>query len=255
MSTSTHIGLAGMLALALVGCKPDKPEPLTPMPVTPTGTLRITMIPEWQGQPLQTFTEYRDHLDHRCTVEEAKLYWGEVKLGRDGDTLLAKDVELFNLNNGPVSRSWTVPTGTWSGLRAGLGVPPDLNYADPAAYASGHPLNVSNGTYWTWATGYRFVLFEGRYDSDPSSTATLINSYAIHPGMDPSYIHFELRPTNGITVQKDEVTELVIRVAVDRFLISDEYSIDLATENTAHGNNLPLQWKLVNNVVRSMTLE
>ena len=256
MKPSYTLLLPGLLALALVACKPDKPEPLTPIPPPPTtGTLRVTLVPEWEGEPLVTFNEYRNFMDYRTTVEVVTMYFGAVRLVEEADTLMVKDVDFFNLSNGVVSRSWSVPAGSHAKLRAMLGVPAELNYADPANYPIGHPLDVNNGTYWTWATGYRYVMFEGRYDTDPLSTGPLFNAYAIHPGMEPSLVEFELEPAGGITITAGGTTELVVRVAVDRFFHSDEHQIDLATENTAHGSNLPLQWKFVNNVIKSFTLE
>ncbi len=240
--------------LTLASCKPDEPID-TPPPTPTTGTLRVTLVPEWEGQPLQTFVEYRNFMDYRTTVEVVKLYFGDVRFVSGADTLPVKDVDLFNLGNGTVTKDWTVPVGAWNKFRAALAVPDDLNYADPANYAQGHPLSVSNGTYWTWATGYRYVLFEGRYNADPANVDPLVSAYAIHPGMGPSYIEFELVPANGITITPGAVTELVVHVAVDRFFHSTGSTIDLATENTAHGNNVPLQVKLVNNVIASMELE
>lgn len=215
----------------------------------------MTFVPEWEGEPLVRYQEYRNFMDYRTTVETLTMYLGDVRGIHGNDTAKLKDVDLFVLHNGPANRAWTVPVGTYTKLRAGLGVPAPLNYADPANYGQNHPLSVSNGTYWTWATGYRYVMFEGRYDPDPQSTATLTTAYAIHPGMDPSYIEFELMPADGITITEGQTTELLVRVAVDRLFHSDEYQIDLATEHTAHGTNLPLQWKLVNNVVKSFTLD
>jgi hypothetical protein len=244
------------IVLALVACtKPEKPTPPTPIPPAPsTGTLRITLVPEWEGQPLQFFTEYRNFMDYRTTVELVKVYFGNISMVEGTDTLLVKDVALFDLAD-DATVDIPVPEGAWSTVHAMLGVPAELNYADPALYGVDHPLSVSNGTYWTWATGYRYVMFEGRYDPDPQSTATLMSAYAMHPGMEPSLVEFGLSPSAGITIVKGQTTELQVRVAVDRFFHSDEFQIDLATEHTAHGNNIPLQWKLVNNVVKSMTLE
>ncbi len=247
-----------ILTLALAGCEPNKPVPPTPIPATPPqeqGILSVTLIPEWEGQPMERFVEYRNFMDYRTTVEMLKLYWGDVRFVDGMDTTMVKDVDLFDLGNGPTTKQWSVPVGSWTSLRAALAVPDDLNNADPANYPSGHPLSVSNGTYWTWATGYRYVLFEGRYNTDPASTDVLTTSYAIHPGMAPSYKEFDLVPANGITITKDQTTEIVVRIAVDRFFHSAEDQIDLATENTAHGTNVPLQVKLVNNVIRSMELQ
>lgn len=256
MESRSNYIFALVLVLGFLGCKPDEPIPPAVQPPVPsTGTLKITLVPEWEGQAMQSFVEYRNFMNYRTTVELLKLYFGDVRLVNGTDSTLVKDVELFDLGNGPTSKEWTVPAGNWSLMHLALGVPAELNFSDPANFGPGHPLNVSNGTFWTWATGYRYVVFEGRFDADPASTAVLVNAYAIHPGMEPSYLEFDLVPTNGIAVTVGNTTELVIHVAVDRFFHSDEFEIDLATDNTAHGNNLPLQWKFVNNVVKSMSIQ
>lgn len=261
MKLAHTLTIALMAALTLNSCKSDDPEdPVVPPPVQPpaegTGVLAVTILPEWEGQPLEFFTEYTNFMDYRTTVEVLKMYFGDVRMiGAPGDTSEVKDVDLFDLGSGPVTRYWPVIAGDWAKMRAGLGVPAELNYADPANYGPGHPLSVSNGTFWTWASGYRYVMFEGRYDPDPQSTATLVSAYSIHPGMDPSYIEFELGNGLPITITEGDTTAFVVHLAVDRFFHSTEYQIDLATENSAHGSNLPLQWKLVNNVVLSMSVE
>jgi hypothetical protein len=244
----------GVLLLSLGACKPDPVVDPPPPPPAKLGTLRVTLVPMWEGEPMETFTEYRNFMDYRTTVQQLLMYFGAVRLVAGTDTLLVKDVDLFDLGSGPVSRSWSVAPGSWSHVRAKLGVPADLNYADPANYAANHPLSVDNGTHWTWNSGYRYVVFEGRYDSDPQSTAPLITAYSLHPGMEPSLVEFDLAPSNGITITAGQTTEVVVTVSVDRFFHSDEFEIDLATENTAHGTNVPLQWKLVNNIVKSFSL-
>lgn len=250
-----------LTSMVLVGCKPDDPdEPVVPPTTQPpsgaSGVLSVSILPEWEGEPLEYFTEYRNFMDYRTTVELLKMYFGDVRMiGEPGDTSMVKDVDLFDLGSGPVTKYWPVSVGEWAKLRAGLGVPAELNYADPANYGPGHPLSVSNGTFWTWASGYRYVMFEGRYDPDPESTADLVSAYSIHPGMDPSYIEFELGTGLPITITEGDTTSMIVHLAVDQFFHSADHQIDLATENSAHGSNLPLQWKLVNNVVLSMTVE
>ncbi len=250
------------LFLAFTACRPDPviPPTIPPPPPPPdttaaTGVLRLTVLPEWEGQSLQTFTEYQNFMNYRTTVELLKMYFGDVRAIAGGDTAMVKDVDLFDLGTGTVVKHWTIEEGVWAKLRAGLGVPAGLNYEDPAEYGPGHPLSVSNGTHWSWSSGYRYVMFEGRYDPDPSSTAQLITAYSIHPGMEPSYIEFELLPAQGITITAGDTTDVTVRVAVDRFFHSVDHQIDLATENTAHGMNVPLQLKLVENIAASFSTE
>jgi hypothetical protein len=244
------------LGVGLSSCKKDpavEPDPVTPP--APTGVVKLTVVPEWEGAPMQRFTEYRNFMDYRVNVELLKLYLGEVRLANGGVEKALSDVLYFDLGDGPVSQTWRLDTGTWTGMKAGLGVPSLLNYADPAGYGPGHPLNVSNGTYWTWATGYRFVMFEGRYDPDPLSTDPLINSYSLHPGMDTCYAAVELWPSGGIQVRQGDTAFVTVRLAVDEFFHSANGTIDLVTENTAHGGNLPLALKFTDNVVRSISVD
>lgn len=43
-----------------------------------------------------------------------------------------------------------------------VGVGPDFNHEDPAAYASDHPLAPQNPSmHWGWSAGYRFIALEG----------------------------------------------------------------------------------------------
>ena len=244
------------LGPALVSCRKDavvEPDPI-PQPAS-IGVVSLTVVPEWLGAPMERYVEYRNFMDYRVNVELLKLYLGEVRLVNASSEDTLSDVLYFDLGDGPVTRFMTADIGAWTGLRAGLGVPSTLNYANPANYGPEHPLNVSNGTYWTWATGYRFVMFEGRYDSDPQSTASLISSYSLHPGMDTCYAALEFWPDQGISVQAGDTAFITLRVAVDEFFHSANGTIDLATENAAHGNDLPLALKFTDNVVRSITVD
>ena len=254
-----HRGLLLLLpVLLLMACRTDPAVPPAQPPPPPDplmGTLQVTLVPEWNGQPFEVYTELQNFMDYRVVVERLMMYFGDIRLIDGTDTTFVKNVDLFRLDNGAYTCQWSVAPGTYGKLRAGLGVPAALNYADPASYGVGHPLNVNNGTYWTWATGYRYVVFEGKYDTDPLGTLPPSFPFAIHPGMEPSYLEFELEPATGIAIAVNDTSNIVVDVAVDRFFVSDTDTIDLATENNAHGNNQPLQWKLVNNIVKSFSIQ
>lgn len=53
----------------------------------------------------------------------------------------------------------TAPAGAWTGLRFRIGVPFDLNHADPAV--ADPPVNLGRMN-WGWRAGYKFIRFEGR---------------------------------------------------------------------------------------------
>lgn len=247
--------LAGPIAF-FAGCRKDPAVPPEEQPGGHTGTLRVTVIPEWQGDPLQFYHEYRNIDDYRTTVEALKIYWSDVQLINGLESMPVSRIELFDLQNGPFTRDWKVAPGTWTGLRTGIGVPEDLNHTDPALYGADHPLSINNGTHWGWAAGYIFVTFGGRYDPDPASTAPLeVFAYGLHTGMDTCYATVDLIPVLPITIAEDSVTNVTVRVAVDEFFHSNFGTIDLATEFSSHGNNVPLAMKLTRNVLESMEIE
>lgn len=241
--------------LVLSGCKHDPlVEPVIPPACPECGTLRLHVVPEWEGAPLTLFSEYTNVTDYRTTVELLKMYFSEIRLMSSSGSVPVTDVALFNLD-GPRQAEWSVPVGTYDSFHTGLGVPEYLNHTDPAIYPVDHPLGINSGTNWTWNSGYRFVMFEGRYDADPQSTDPLTDSYSIHTGLDTCYSLLDLSPSTPISITRNGITELTIHVAVDRFFYSATDTVDLSFENTSHGNDLPLALKLTRNMVASITVD
>ncbi len=238
-------GLMALLLTSATGCREDDPiPPSTPIPGTPAGRLKLRVVAEWENAPLAFYTEYRNISDYRTTVEMLKLYLGDLRLMTNNDSATVASVAYFDLEGGRDTASWSVPAGTYTALHAGLGVPENLNHTDPALYGSAHPLSVNNGTHWNWNTGYRFVLFEGRYSPDPASTGTLLNAFSLHTGLDTVYTELQLVPAQPIVIAQGATTELVIRVAVDRFFHGAAGSVDLAIENQSHGMEPVLNMKI-----------
>ncbi len=58
----------------------------------------------------------------------------------------------------------TVPKGKYRGVRFTLGVPFDLNHADPTIAPS--PLNIS-AMFWAWQSGYKFVKIDMATSGQP----------------------------------------------------------------------------------------
>ena len=237
----------------LSSCRQDPLIEPVPDPGPAVGTLRLHVVPEWAGAPLALFSEYANISDYRTTVELLKLYLSEIQLVSVSGSVPVTDIVLFNLD-GPRERM-VGSIGTYTSVSAGLGVPVGLNHTDPAAYPVDHPLGINSATYWTWNSGYRFVMFEGRYDPDPQSSAPLTTSYSIHTGLDTCFANLNLTPSAPIAITEHGTTDITIRVAVDRFFHSATETVDLATENASHGSNLPLALKLTRNMVSSITLD
>ena len=250
-----HVSVLATGVALLVGCQKNSELPATPMDGTGSSQpkVRLTLVPEWHGAPFALGTEYRDAAGHRLQVDRLKLYWGDIAfMGEDGPVPV-KDVVLFDLKE-PSTVELNVPAGTYHALHAGLGVPEAINLTDPLTRAREHPLSMAQGTYWSWASGYRFVTFEGRYDRGTGDSAPLDKMFVLHTGMDNCYTPFQLSASTPIVVQNDQVTEVVVRVAVDRFFHSGSGTLDLAVKDQLHGDDLALGTKLSDHVARSFSI-
>ncbi|MBL8009779.1 MAG: hypothetical protein JNJ64_04150 [Flavobacteriales bacterium] len=221
----------------------------------PEGHVRLKVEATWQGQPLQAGEVHLNVSDYRTQVEVLKMYLAELRLTGPGGASALTDIALFDALNGGDSEVYTAEAGSYSGLHLGLGVPQDLNTSDPVLYPVGHPLSVSNGTYWTWATGYRFVMFDGRYDTDPNGTGVPMSLFSIHTGMEPCYRVRDIDFAAPFTVVGGDTTDLVLHVAVDRFFYNAVDTLDLATDHQAHGDNMTLAMRFTDKVINSIVVE
>ncbi len=221
----------------------------------PQGLVRLKVEATWQGQPLQAGSVHLNVTNYRTQVELLKLYLAELRLTGPGGATELADIALFDALNGGTEELFEAEAGTYSGLHLGLGVPAALNATDPVLYPVGHPLSVSNGTYWTWATGYRFVMFDGRYDTDPNGTGVPTNLFSIHSGMDPCYRVRDLAFAAPFTVDGGDTTDLVLQLEVDRFFHNAVDTIDLVTDHQAHGDNMPLAMRFSDNVLGSIKVQ
>lgn len=82
-----------------------------------------------------------------------------------------------------------LPRRDYDAVRFRLGPPPELNHADPARFAAGHPLNPNhNGMHWKWQTGYIFLALEGAAPGPDGGT----RGFSYHLGNTPQHVEIEV---------------------------------------------------------------
>ncbi|MBK9175385.1 MAG: hypothetical protein IPM46_03430 [Flavobacteriales bacterium] len=246
----TPLLIAGSLLL-ISACRKDEPVGAGPG----QAILRIDVVPEWEGQPFTAFTEYRAPGNYRFQAEMLRMYLSDLRLVNASDEQVLEQVRLLDLGTGPKQFELIAPEGEWLGLRSGIGLPHDLNYSNTSLFDQDHPMSVNTGMYWSWATGYKFVLFDGRYDPDPLGTGALLAPFSVHTGMDTCFTEVDLFPALPFSTALGTTTSLTLRVDVSGFLLNGPDTINVTTENQSHGGNLPLALKLTRNVRRSMRIE
>lgn len=229
----------------LTACKKDDPKPpSTPSPKT-SADLHFKISPFFGDEILEFGNQYYNVSGYRLNVGEFKLYLSYVYfLEENGDTLHLTEVAFFDVRAGVDEIVIEdVPIGEYSSIGFGIGVAPDMNspqnpYFNIALFDNEHPLSESNGMYWSWAGGYRFVIFEGKYDTDPDSVEPMTDGYSFHTGGDATYREVVLEDINFNFTAETNVANLDF--LLDRFFYSESDTIDIATQNQTHMPDQPL---------------
>ena len=241
-------------AVLLSGCRKDEPVPGPAAPAE--AVIRFTVAPMWNGVPFDKNTVYQNISEERIQLQLLKLYLGDVSLfTAGGDSAAIFDVDYFKLTDGAVSRTYSVAEGTYSDVRVGLGVPAALNGMSSTVWYDYEPLSTVNGMYWSWATMYRFMIFEGRYDTLATNTGTPPYQFSIHTGRNECY---RLRSfAQQVTVAAGDTTDLRLDLDLARFFYSTTDTLYMATESQQHGSieELPMSQKFSDMVIASMNLE
>ncbi len=252
MNRTILLGLSVVVFLS--GCRKDEPVPGPAAPAA--AVVRLTVAPMWNGVPFNKNTIYQNISDERIQLQLLKLYLGDVSLfTAGGDSAEVFDVDFFKLVDGAVTRTYTVVEGTYDDVRIGLGVPADLNGMSSTMWYDYEPLSTVNGMYWSWATMYRFMIFEGRYDTSATNIGTPPYQFSIHTGRNECYRSrsFAL----PVDVAAGDTTDLRLELDITRFFYSSTDTLYMATESQQHGSieELPMSQKFSDMVMASMNLE
>ena len=102
----------------------------------------------------------------------------------------------------------------------GLGVPEDMNALDPTTFETSHPLSSAFAMYWTWASKYRFIKAEGRFNASGDLSDAANNDGIIwHTGTDPLYrtttLDVDVRTGDHIVFKLD-LDKLISGVSLDK---------------------------------------
>ena len=120
-------------------------------------------------------------------------------LWHDGgtETALEDIYALVNANDGVTNIDLgDLDVTEVEGVKFYVGVDPDHNHLDPASYSADHPLAPQfPSMHWGWASGYRFLAFEGKGGSSYDQT------FEIHALGDGNYLQSEVMFTNNVTAE------------------------------------------------------
>lgn len=228
--------------LFLAACTKDPELPATGAEGGTEGLLKLTVKPVWQGGPFHKDSVYLAAGGQRIRISELKFYLAPLALEDASGLHQVFNVDLFQVASGAETRVAAVPSGTYHAVHWGLGLPYDLNHLDLATIPVNAPMGNNSGMYWEWATMYKFVIFSGHFDSDPSGAGAPPFLFDIHTGLDTCY-RTRTVPYN-LTVTADDTTRLTVNVDIARFFTDGSRILDLSQGAMWHGDvnflSLPL---------------
>ena len=182
-------GLLSLLILA--GCRP--------------GDKKVTVEFQWiqNGTPYTQSTPFFKG-DTAIAIDLFHFYISDL---RAGDQLLS-DVLFVDPSDSAFNTYTLDLQRRVDQISFGLGVPSDMNAMDPTSFETTHPLSSAYAMYWTWASKYRFLKAEGRFNAGGDlSNATTNGGIIWHTGTDPLYrtrtFDVPVRPGDRLVVKMD----------------------------------------------------
>ncbi len=142
-----------------------------------------------------------------------------------------------------------VPTGTYRGIRLGVGVPADLNKTQPGDYPTDHPLSEN---YWSWALGYVFFKVEG--NADTNGDGQFSDKLTFHIGGDDFYRNLTF--SQPIEVRAGEPLRLDFEVDLHRVLSAGNGQfVDFRKVTQDHTNDLQLAAFMADNLAAAISIK
>jgi hypothetical protein len=252
MKNIAKLAALATLVVALAACKPD--APIDP-PTATTGKFELNFRLEWAGQSGYLGLPYRNPYNGDSVVLDAlKFYVSNVRLVKaDGTEHPITDLHLFNFRtNSSVGKvahlvgealAANVPLGHYNGIRYTIGLTSAQNATDPTTLPATHLLSDFQGMFWSWATGYRFFLLEGRMDTIPNDgNEVFSHGLSWHYGGNDLRIERELVGTTyHFEVRTSQETQFIQFFDIASILTPFQSGLDtlnLRTQNITHQSSV-----------------
>jgi len=198
-------------------------------------------------------TLYDDYLGRKYRVELLKLYLSNLSLEKaDGTRTVLSDVNLIDYTTlSLLDVNADIDTGLYVNLHFGVGLDSLMNASDPVDFPPSHPLSITQNTYWSWASKYKFFMLEGRVDTLGSQSPDVIFSY--HSGFDTLYKEITI-PLEDIFMTS-EGDSLVLEFDLGTAVNGDAGVIDFVEESFSHSESeFEIVERISNNLVNAFSI-
>jgi len=235
----------GLLLIVLLGaCKKD--TEVTPAPgAQDYGKVELVFQPYAGNDPLLMDTLYISAAGEQFRLTKLKFFVSDIgfALGNSSEATGADSagnaIFLVDFASLPNSESikLNVQPGNYKGLRFNIGLPREINHADPTIAQP--PLSLAQSDmYWSWNSGYIFFLAEGNgpdvYD----------NQFHFGIGDDKRIMPFSfgnvLSAQTPFSIEKGKTTRVVLKFDFQKLLVNGDgsgYSLATLASSNVHGGH------------------
>lgn len=230
MTPRAHSLIFALLFFALTGCEKCNPDPVL------DGSVRVDLELAWEGEAYTVQQVTTDHNGYPIRLDNLQMYVAPVEFrNAEGVWVTTDDVFLLDYSLHAQAMTVDLAPGSYEALRFGMGLPPEINTdIDPASYPNDHPLSVlgSAGMFWTWASGYIFVKYEGKFATEQGTQ--LLESVSYHCGTDASYRTVTLELPTPLVITSENESSATLTFDAAKALYGPNDAIDLAVDPVTH---------------------
>lgn len=232
----------------------DDDDPLTSQDVT----LELDFKGEFDGQDLAILSETYDYPGgDQLKIQLFQYYVSDLELiPADGSAPVSlSEIELIRYGSATEdnidTRSFTVPSGDYSGIRFGIGVKPELNALAPSNFSATDPLNENE----FWNDNARYVFAKIEANADLNEDAIFDTGISLHMGNDDFYQTITFDRNFTLAAGQDAGLTVVADVMKALGGTTDTYDITLDANQRVHGGNQALARGVFERLAQQFTLE
>ncbi len=241
-TTVKKLAFGLFLVLLLVACKKDKA--VVPASADQDyGNVELVFMPVAGSEDLLMDTLYTSGAGEQFRLTKLKFFVSDIGLAsgnsseEPGKDNSGNSIFLVDFTSLPNSEKlqFNVKPGNYKGLRFNIGLPREVNHADPTIAQS--PLNLAQtDMYWSWNTGYIFFLAEG------NGSDVYANKFHLAIGDDKRIMPFSfgnvLSSQTPFIIEKGKTTRIVLKFDFQKLLVNGDgsyYSLASQASSNVHG--------------------
>ncbi len=224
--------MAVIISLSILSCDNSDEDTPVPTPVDGEGKLSLFFDNKYNpmnSEELELGKTYITAAGDSITISTLRYWVSNIKL-YNGSELAYEDVDGYYLVEKTASNTRqmidleNIPAGTYTKVEFSIGVNAAVN--DTLGSGKGE-LNLTDGMFWSWNTGYKFLRMDGSFYNPDSSNYQPLR---VHTGFDSYYITKEM-DLSGFEVAKDGNHEFHFMVAVNRIFDGQPNVLDVKEKN------------------------